>query len=69
MVLAKDPRHSSVLLVKAVTFDLRLTASSVFLPSALLHMDYVVSVYLTTGQYFGILQYCIDFHTIIGFHS
>ena len=69
MVLDKDPEHSSVLCVDVETFDFRLTASSKFLPLALLHTDYVVSVYLTTGQCFGILQYSIDFHMIIGFHS
>jgi hypothetical protein len=57
MVLAKDPEHSSVLCVDVETCDFRLTASSKFLPSTLLHMDYVLTVYLLTGQCFGIL-YC-----------
>ena len=57
MVLAKDLEHSSVLHVDVETFDVRLTASSKVLPSTLLHMDYVLSVYWLTGQCFGILRY------------
>jgi hypothetical protein len=56
MVLAKDPEHSSVLRVDVETFNFRLIASSEFFPSTLLHMDYVLSVYLLTGQCFGILH-------------
>jgi hypothetical protein len=39
MVLAEHPEHSPVLRVDVETFDVRLTASSKFLPSTLLHMD------------------------------
>jgi hypothetical protein len=53
MVLAKDREHSSVLRVDVETFDFRLTASSKFLPSTLLHMDYALCAYLLTGQCFG----------------
>jgi hypothetical protein len=57
MVLAKDLEHSFVLHVDVETFDVRLTASSKVLPSALLHVDCVLSVYLLTGQCLGILHY------------
>jgi hypothetical protein len=56
MVLATDPEHSLVVHVDVETFDFRLTASSQFLPCTLLHMDYALSVYLLTGQCFGILH-------------
>jgi hypothetical protein len=51
MVLAKDRRHSTVLLVEAVTYDLRLMASSEFFPSTLLHVDYVLSLYLNRSVF------------------
>jgi hypothetical protein len=57
LVLAEDPEDSSVLCVNVETFDVMLTASSKVLPSTLLRMDYVVSVYLLTGQCFGVLHY------------
>jgi hypothetical protein len=50
MVLAKDPRRSSLLNVDAETFDIRLRVTSKFLLSELLHVNYDALVYQSTGQ-------------------
>ena len=58
MALAKDPWHSSVLYIDAETFDIRMRVTSKFLLSELLHVNYDVLLYQSTGQclYFSVLN-------------
>jgi len=71
MVLAWDPWHSSVVYVDAEAFDIRLRATSKFLLFHLLHMNWDVSAYQSTGQclYLSLLNFISQHHFLICMYS